>query len=323
MRTPFGEPARVDVWRIEADGSNATNLTTDSPANDALPHVSADGRRIVFRSDRDGGRQIYVMDGDGRNVRRLSDAGGVETMPALSPDGEWVVFSTDRAGGMQLYLQRVDGAEGRFLEPDRAGLPELNMHPRFSPDGEWVVFTSSRAGFNDEWPLTLFPQPYGELWAVPVAGGEAVRLTHDKWEDGPSDWGFVRLPPYEPVTVQAEAALPTEAVIAIRPPGAARLEPAPDPELAATAATMARRSARVRPGEPVWITGGSDDVPFMEHLAVAVGAEGGHPVVTVSSDEMLRGGQLPFYFFFTLPGATVHVDDRVVVADGQLPATDP
>lgn len=67
------------------------------------------------------------------------------------------------------------------------------MHPRFSPDGKWVVFTSSRSGFNDEWPLTWYPQPYGELWSVPVAGGAAVRLTHDKWEDGPSDWGFQRL----------------------------------------------------------------------------------------------------------------------------------
>jgi TolB protein len=194
---PFGEPARVDIWRIDADGSDAVNLTADSPANDALPHISADGRRVVFRSDRDGGRQVYVMDGDGRNVRRLSEAGGIETMPALSPDGEFVVFSTDRAGGMQLYVQHVNSSGGRFLEPDRLGLPEFNMHPRFSPDGQWVVFTSSRSGFNDEWPLTLFPQPYGELWAVPVAGGEAVRLTHDKWEDGPSDWGFVRLPPYE------------------------------------------------------------------------------------------------------------------------------
>jgi TolB protein len=194
---PFGEPARVDIWRIDADGANAVNLTADSPANDALPHISADGRRIVFRSDRDGGRQIYIMDGDGRNVRRLSDAGGIETMPAISPDGEWVVFSTDRVGGMQLYLQHVDESEGRFLEPDRSGLPEFNMHPRFSPDGRWVVFTSSRSGFNDEWPLTIYPQPYGELWALPVAGGPAVRLTHDKWEDGPNDWGFVRLPPNE------------------------------------------------------------------------------------------------------------------------------
>jgi hypothetical protein len=205
---PPDEPERVDIWRFDADGGNPVNLTSDSPANDALPHVSADGRRVVFRSDRDGGRQVYIMDSDGRNVRRLSEAGGIETMPALSPDGEWVVFSTDRAGGMQLYLQRVDGSEGRFLEPGRLDLPEFNMHARFSPDGEWVVFTSSRSGFNDEWPLTLFPQPYGELWAVPVAGGPAVRLTHDKWEDGPSDWGFVRLPSYEHAAGDTQASPP-------------------------------------------------------------------------------------------------------------------
>jgi TolB protein len=68
------------------------------------------------------------------------------------------------------------------------------MHPSFSPDGQWVVFTSDRGGFNDEWVLTPVPQAYGELWAVPVKGGPAVRLTHDKWENGPNDWGYVRLP---------------------------------------------------------------------------------------------------------------------------------
>lgn len=61
-----------------------------------------------------------------------------------------------------------------------------------------MIFTSDRGGFNDEWPLTLFQQPYGELWAVPVAGGPAIRLTHDKWEDGPNDWGYVRLPARQP-----------------------------------------------------------------------------------------------------------------------------
>lgn len=190
---PFGPNADVDIWKLNLDGSGAVNLTPDTPSNDALPHISADGRRIVFRSDRHGNKEIYVMDAHGSDVRRLTDTPGTETMPALSPDGGWVVFPTDRAGGMHLYLERVDGTERRFLEPDRVGMKEFSMHPRFSPDGKWVVFTSSRSGFNDEWPLTWFPQPYGELWAVPVAGGAAVRLTHDKWEDGPNDWGFVRI----------------------------------------------------------------------------------------------------------------------------------
>jgi hypothetical protein len=188
--------APVDIWTLRLDGSDAVNLTADVEANDALPHVSPDGRRIVFRSGGDGGGTVYIMDGEGGERRRLTDAEAVETMPALSPDGEWVVFPTapDRASSRKLWIQRVDGSGGRFLEPDRLDIPDFSMHPRFSPDGRWVVFTSDRAGFNDEWPLTWFPQPYGDLWAVPVAGGDAIRLMHNKWEDGPSDWGYLRLP---------------------------------------------------------------------------------------------------------------------------------
>jgi Tol biopolymer transport system component len=118
-------------------------------------------------------------------------------MPALSPDGEWVVFPTTRAGGWKLWIQRPDGSEGRFLESERLAIRDVSMHPRFSPDGEWVVFTSNRSHFNDEWALTWFPQPYGDLWAVSVADGDAIRLTHNKWEDGPSDWGYVHLPDHE------------------------------------------------------------------------------------------------------------------------------
>jgi TolB protein len=186
--------ASVDIWKVPLDGSDAVNLTADLPGNHALPHVSRDGRRIAFRTGGDGGGSIYVMDGDGGNRRELGDPSAIETMPALSPDGEWIVFSTTRAKGRKLWIERVDGTEGRFLEPDRLHIPDLSMHARFSTDGKWVVFTSDRAGFNDEWTTGWFPQPYGELFAVPVAGGPAVRLTHNKWEDGPNDWGYVRLP---------------------------------------------------------------------------------------------------------------------------------
>jgi Tol biopolymer transport system component len=195
--------ANLDIWKVRLDGREAVNLTRDSPANDAFPSISADGRRIVFRSGRDGRRgeapgdppadmAIYVMGGNGENPHRLTDSDARETMPAISPDGEWVVYVVRDSHAAKLWLSRADGPQRRLLEPERSHIPDRSLHPRFSPDGQWVVFTSNRGGLNDEWPITPQPQPYGELWAVPVDGGQAIRLTSDKWEDGPNDWGYMR-----------------------------------------------------------------------------------------------------------------------------------
>ena len=189
---PFASGASdVDIWKIRKDGGDAVNLTPDSDANDALPDFSPDGSRIVFRSMRDGNAEIYVMNADGTGAQRLTHHEATDTMPAFSSAGDRVAFTSFRDGNFELYTIAFDEA-GRPARPERlTRSPGHDMHPRFSPDDEWVLFTSQRGGFNDELPLlrvVFQPQPYGELHAIRLVDGTVVRLTHNKWEDGPTAW---------------------------------------------------------------------------------------------------------------------------------------
>ena len=194
---PFASAATdVDIWKVRRDGSDAMSLTPDSDANDALPDFSPDGRRIVFRSMRDGNAEIYLMNADGSEPQRLTHHEATDTMPAFSAAGDRVVFTSLRDGNFELYTIALDtiglDEEGRPGPPERlTRSPGHDMHPRFSPDDEWVLFTSQRSEFSDELPLlrvVFQPQPYGELHAVRPADGTVVRLTHNKWEDGPTAW---------------------------------------------------------------------------------------------------------------------------------------
>ncbi|MXY16439.1 MAG: hypothetical protein F4Y57_05430 [Acidobacteria bacterium] len=189
---PFASAARdVDIWKIRSDGSGAVNLTPDSDTNEAFPDFAPDGRRIVFRSLRDGNGEIYVMDADGTGVRRLTHHEATDTMPAFSSGGDRVAFTSFRDGNFEIYTIAFD-RNGEPGPPERLTRnPGNDMHPKFSPDDEWVLFTSQRSEFSDELPLlrVIFqPQPYGELHAIRLADRTVVRLTHNKWEDGPTAW---------------------------------------------------------------------------------------------------------------------------------------
>ncbi len=191
---PFSPVSDVDIWKSRADGSEAVNLTPDSDANDALPDFSPDGRRIVFRSSRDGNKEIYLMNADGTGPRRLTETQATNTMPSFSSSGDRIAFVSTRDGDYEIYILYLedDGSPGEVRRMTNS--PGRDMHPKFSPDDQWLLFASQRGGFNDEVPLlrVIFqPQPYGEVFAMRLEDGEVFRLTQNKWEDGPPAWGGV------------------------------------------------------------------------------------------------------------------------------------
>ena len=75
--------------------------------------------QIAFVSDRDGNREIYVMDADGGNLRRLTDNPVDDWYPSWSPDGKRIAFVSERDGNLQIYVMDTDGGNPRNLSNNR------------------------------------------------------------------------------------------------------------------------------------------------------------------------------------------------------------
>jgi len=76
---------KFDICSIDPAGSGLRRLT-DNAANDEEPCWSPDGRYIVFSSDREGSYNLYIMNGNGQNQRRITLMRGDQTAPSWAPE---------------------------------------------------------------------------------------------------------------------------------------------------------------------------------------------------------------------------------------------
>ncbi len=177
--------AVVNVMAAAPDQELIENLTADA-GNNGFPSYSPDGKQIVFRSGRDGPKNLHIMDRSGKNVRRLTEGDWTDTMCDWSPRGDWITFASDRDENFEVWMVRPDGSGLHKL----IGGGGRNNHPHFSPGADWIVFTSQRAGYSaEEVSLPSQPQPYGDLFVVRTDGTGLIRLTHNGFEEGTPAWG--------------------------------------------------------------------------------------------------------------------------------------
>ena len=134
-----GTGSGTNLYLLPKTGGTPKPLTA-GPAISVSPSFSPNGRQIVFNSDRGGTPQIYVMDADGANLRRLSFQGTYNSSPRWSPRGDKIAFMC-RLAGNQICLMNPDGSDLRQLTSSGA-----NEDPGWSPDGRHIVFSSNRGG---------------------------------------------------------------------------------------------------------------------------------------------------------------------------------
>jgi TolB protein len=153
----------LDIYTMDADGSNVRQLTSE-PGYDGGAFFSPDGNQIVYRAAhpttdqeladyrrllgqglvRPSKLDIFVMNADGTNKRRITDNGAANFAPFFHPNGRHIIFSSNmhdpRGRNFDLYLINVDGS----------GLERVTMHddfdgfPMFNRDGTRLVFGSNR-----------------------------------------------------------------------------------------------------------------------------------------------------------------------------------
>jgi TolB protein len=112
----------------------ATQLTKHS-AIDTSPSASPDGAEIAFNSDRGGTPQLYVMDGNGANVRRISFGRGRYSTPVWSHRGDLIAFTKQASGKFHIGVMRPDGSGERILTESF-----LDEAPTWAPNGRVLMF---------------------------------------------------------------------------------------------------------------------------------------------------------------------------------------
>lgn len=156
----------------------------DWPGYDAEASWSADGKKIVFTSMRDGDQEIYVADADGKNAKRITQSPGYDGGPFFSADGKRLIYRSDRFhnGNLQIYVNNLEGTDERALTADK---DVLHWCPFWHPSGQWVMFTRASHAENQRpnYDLYLLPVP---LEKVDPAENEAkaIRVTTDPAFDG-------------------------------------------------------------------------------------------------------------------------------------------
>jgi TolB protein len=170
-----------DICRVDADGSNLTQLTTKG--DNEYPNWSPDGMKIAFTPDSGG---IYTMNPDGSN-RTLAIA-PVSDEPDWSPDGTKMVYRRlpPGQGHPDIFVANADGSNpvnlsARFSGKSADRTNPWESEPAWSPDGTKIAFSSNLHDPVDD------PSHF-EIYVVDASGHNLKRLTHTRGSNTDPDW---------------------------------------------------------------------------------------------------------------------------------------
>ena len=161
----------LDLDRLVAFPAGTAGGSNQSPA------WSADGARIAFSSSRTGDPEIWVADGGGGNLRRLTNFRGPDVSPTWNPrTGGQLAWVSGRTGLPQIYTMDVDGGNIQRLTDGGYAIS-----PSWAPNGQFLTFSWNRKyGPGD---------PGGQdIYFIDIASKRWIQLTHEAGSNDFPSW---------------------------------------------------------------------------------------------------------------------------------------
>jgi Tol biopolymer transport system component len=181
-------------------------------------YFSADGKALVFQSEREPGNpfyQIYLLDLETGDSHRVSPGHGKTTCAFIRPGSDEVLFASSHKDPAARDKQtaeldfRASGKQRRYswdyeeamniavAKRDGSGLRQLttaygyDAEGAYSPDGSKIVFCSMRDAYPEEnlsdkerQTLRINPSYFGEIYIMNADGSDQTRLTKKPGYDG-------------------------------------------------------------------------------------------------------------------------------------------
>lgn len=153
----YWQPLTLPTGAAKSHPAELRRLAASSSLNEH-PHLSADGRKVTFVSDRTGSLQVWSVDIEtGLETRWTSTNCPTVAVPRWSFDGRRITYTANCGQQTDVYV-----VDGPGVAPIRlTDSPALDENSTFSPDGRWVYFTSHRDQGQ-------------RIWRVPAGGGGAA-----------------------------------------------------------------------------------------------------------------------------------------------------